>query len=42
VLGTVIIHDLIHLTFRDAYGNGQPDPGDITVSFERFFFICCS
>ena len=29
-----------HITYRDLNGNGQPDEGEITSSFERFHFIC--
>ena len=29
-----------HTTYRDLNGNGQPDDGEITSSFERFHFIC--
>jgi len=39
-IGTVFIHALSHVTFRDANGNGIPDPGEITASVERFFFTC--
>ena len=27
-------------TYRDLNGNGQPDQGELSVSFERFFFTC--
>lgn len=40
VLGTVMIHALSHITFRDANGNFEPDPGEITASVDRFFFTC--
>jgi hypothetical protein len=39
-VGTVVIHAVSHLTFRDANGNGEPDPGEITASVDRFFFTC--
>lgn len=39
-IGTVFIHALSHVTFRDANGNGVPDPGEITASVDRFFFTC--
>ena len=31
---------VFHITYRDLNGNGQPDEGEITSSFERFHFIC--
>jgi hypothetical protein len=40
VAGTVFIHTLTHITFHDANGNGEPDPGEITASVDRFFFTC--
>ena len=40
VTGTVMIHALSHVTFRDTNGNFAPDPGEITVSVDRFFFTC--
>jgi hypothetical protein len=39
-VGEVVIHAVSHLTFRDANGNGEPDPGEITASVDRFFFTC--
>ncbi len=36
----VMIHALSHITFRDANGNGQPDPGEITASVDDFRFTC--
>lgn len=39
-IGHVFIHALSHVTFRDANGNGNPDPGEITSSVDRFFFTC--
>jgi hypothetical protein len=39
-IGRVFIHALSHITFRDANGNGAPDPGEISSSVERFFFTC--
>ncbi|MEP6640027.1 MAG: hypothetical protein ABJC39_11810 [Chloroflexota bacterium] len=42
--GSVLVRVLIsagtHVTFRDGNGNGQPDPGEISVAFERLSFIC--
>jgi hypothetical protein len=40
VIGHVQIHALTHLSYRDANGNGRPDPGELSVSLERFFFTC--
>jgi hypothetical protein len=40
VIGRVLIHAVAHLTYRDADGNGQPDPGEITVEVSRFAFTC--
>jgi hypothetical protein len=39
-IGEVVIHAVSHVTFRDANGNGEPDPGEITASVDRFFFTC--
>ena len=39
-IGKVFLHALSHVTFRDANGNGVPDPGEITASVDRFFFTC--
>jgi hypothetical protein len=39
-IGTVVIHAVSHVTFRDANGNGEPDPGEITANVDRFFFTC--
>jgi hypothetical protein len=39
-IGQVFIHAVSHVTFRDANGNGEPDPGEITASVDRFFFTC--
>ncbi len=39
-VGTVFIHALTHVTFRDANGNLTPDPGEITANVDRFFFTC--
>ena len=40
VIGYVQIHAMTHVSYRDANGNGQPDPGEFSVSRERFFFTC--
>lgn len=40
VLGQVIVHAVTHLTFRDANGNFQPDPGEIIVNVDRFRLRC--
>jgi hypothetical protein len=39
-IGEVVIHAVSHVTFRDANGNGEPDPGEITAGVDRFFFTC--
>jgi hypothetical protein len=39
-IGTLSIHETIHITFQDTNGNGQPDPGEITVQFDRFRLRC--
>jgi acid stress-induced BolA-like protein IbaG/YrbA len=39
-IGQVFMHAVSHVTFRDANGNGVPDPGEITASVDRFFFTC--
>jgi hypothetical protein len=39
-IGTVMIHALSHITYRDANGNGQPDPGEITANVDHFRFTC--
>jgi hypothetical protein len=39
-VGTVMIHALSHVTFRDANTNGQLDEGELAHSVDRFFFTC--
>jgi hypothetical protein len=39
-VGTVFIHALSHMTYRDLNGNGSPDDGEITSNIDRFFFTC--
>ena len=39
-LGQVIIHGVQHLVFRDANGNFQPDPGEITANVDHFRLSC--
>jgi hypothetical protein len=39
-IGRVFLHAVSHVTFRDANGNGVPDPGEITANVDRFFFTC--
>jgi hypothetical protein len=39
-IGKVFLHAVSHQTFRDANGNGEPDPGEITANVDRFFFTC--
>ncbi len=40
VIAQVKFVGVFHITYRDLNGNGQPDDGEITSSFERFHFIC--
>jgi hypothetical protein len=40
VLVRVVIHALSKTTYRDGNANGEPDPGELSVAFERFFFTC--
>jgi hypothetical protein len=40
VVARVSFHNVSHITYRDLNGNGQPDEGEIRVSFERSFFTC--
>jgi hypothetical protein len=35
VIGTVHAFELFHATYVDANGNGEPDPGEFTVAFDR-------
>jgi hypothetical protein len=39
-IGKIMIHEIIHVTFMDQNGNGQPDPGEISVQFDRFRLSC--
>jgi hypothetical protein len=39
-LGQVTVHAVTHLTFRDANGNFQPDPGEITANVDHFRLTC--
>jgi hypothetical protein len=39
-IGTLSIHETIHVTFRDTNGNGAPDPGEISVQFDHFRLRC--
>ena len=39
-IGQVFLHGVFHVTFRDANGNGEPDPGEITANVDRFLFTC--
>ena len=39
-LGQVIIHAVQHITFRDANGNFQLDPGEIKVNVDHFRLTC--
>jgi hypothetical protein len=39
-VGKIEIHAGSQLTFTDLNGNGQPDDGEVKVSFERFRLRC--
>jgi hypothetical protein len=39
-VGKVKIHAISHITFQDANENGDPDPGEVRVAIDRFFFTC--
>jgi hypothetical protein len=39
-IGTVRIHAISHMTYRDANGNEEPDPGELSANVDRFFFTC--
>jgi hypothetical protein len=36
----VIFAGVSHITYRDLNGNGQPDDGEVTATFEHFHFTC--
>jgi hypothetical protein len=40
VVGTLSISAVSHITFRDANGNGQLDPGEIKAEFDRLNLRC--
>ena len=39
-IGPVTVHTVSHMTWSDANGNGQPDPGEVTVDVEHFRISC--
>jgi hypothetical protein len=39
-LGTVGVRAMFHITFRDANGDHQPDPGEVSSSHDRFTLSC--
>jgi hypothetical protein len=39
-VGTISIHAGLHVTYNDLNGNLEPDPGEITASFEYFRLRC--
>ena len=39
-LGSIAIHAVSHLTYRDLNGNGQPDEGEVKTEFDRFRLRC--
>jgi hypothetical protein len=40
VIAKIMFAGTSHTTYRDANGNGQPDPGEITTTFEHVHFTC--
>ena len=39
-IGTITVHVTIHVTYADLNGNFEPDPDEITVSFDRVRVRC--
>jgi hypothetical protein len=39
-VGGIEIHASSHVTFSDVNGDGQPDDGEIHVTFDRFRLTC--
>jgi hypothetical protein len=39
-IGTFTVHVTIHVTYADVNGNFEPDPDEITVSFDRVRVRC--
>lgn len=39
-IGSIEIHAVSHLTFRDLNGNEQPDEGEVKAEFDRFRLRC--
>ena len=39
-IGKLSINENFHVTFRDTNGNGEPDPGEISVQFDHFRLRC--
>jgi hypothetical protein len=39
-VGKIEIHAGSHITFTDLNGNGQPDDGEVKVTFDRFRLRC--
>jgi hypothetical protein len=39
-IGTITVHVTIHVTYADLNGNFEPDPDEITVSFDRARVRC--
>jgi hypothetical protein len=40
VIGQLNVFTLTHVTWRDANGNGQPDPGEIKSTVDQFRVTC--
>jgi hypothetical protein len=40
VIGQLSVFTLNHVTWRDANGNGQPDPGEIKSTVDQFRVTC--
>jgi hypothetical protein len=39
-IGSIEIHGVRHMTFRDLNGNGEPDEGEVKAEFDRFRLRC--
>jgi hypothetical protein len=39
-IGTITVHVIFHVTYSDANGNFEPDPGEITTTFRRIRVRC--
>lgn len=39
-IGTLSIHENSQIVIEDTNGNGEPDPGEVTVQFDHFRLHC--